>query len=88
MNDALVQSGFALVLEIAAPLLAAALAGVLVSAAIARAFGIQDAAMSVVTRALAVLAAVAMLGAGWAASITEFTADAWSGLAALGRGAP
>lgn len=84
----LVQDGFALVLEIAVPLLVAALVGVLAAAAIARAFGIQDAAMGLLTRAIAVLVAITILGAGWAASVTTFTADAWSSLAALGRGAP
>ncbi|HWB79421.1 MAG TPA: hypothetical protein VG755_30875 [Nannocystaceae bacterium] len=84
----LVQDGFALVLEIAVPLFVAALAGVLAAAAIARAFGIQDAAMGLLTRGIAVLVAITIFGAGWAASVTGFTRDAWSGLAALGRGGP
>jgi flagellar biosynthesis protein FliQ len=84
----LVQEGFSLVIEIAVPMLLAALVGVLAAAGIARAFGIQDAAMGLLTRAIAVIAAITILGAGWAASVTSFTRDAWSGLAALGRGAP
>ena len=84
----LVQQGFGLVIEIAVPLLLAALVGVLAAAGIARAFGIQDPAMGLLTRAIAVIAAIAVLGVGWAASITAFTSEAWSGLAALGRGSP
>jgi flagellar biosynthesis protein FliQ len=84
----LVHGGFALVLAIAVPLLAAGLVGVLVAAAISRAFGIQDAALGMLARAVAVLVAVMVLGAGWAASTTSFTAEAWAGLAAIGRGGP
>jgi flagellar biosynthesis protein FliQ len=84
----LVHAGFALVLAIAVPLLLAALAGVLVAAVIARGFGVQDAAMGMLARAVAVLVALMVLGAGWAASMVAFTDEAWSGLAALGRGGP
>jgi flagellar biosynthesis protein FliQ len=82
----LVHGGFALVLAIAVPLLVAALAGVVVAAAISRAFGIQDAALGLLARSIAVLVAVVVLGAGWAASTTQFTGDAWGSLAAIGRG--
>ncbi len=81
----LVHDGFALVLGIALPMLAAALAGVLAAAIVGRAVGLQDPASSTVARALAMLVAIAVLGAAWAEQVRGFAASSW---ATLGAGAP
>ena len=88
MSDgvALVHDGFALLLTIAIPLVAAAVVGVLLAVLATRALGIADPAVGAVARALAVFAALAVFGATWATQLHDFTATAWSQLAALGRG--
>lgn len=90
MNAAvqLVHDGFAVVLGIALPMLAAALAGVLVSALVGRLMGIHDAASSGVARAAAMLVALAVLGAAWAEQVREFAASSWATLAAAGHPIP
>ena len=80
-----VHAGFALVLEIAMPMLAAALAGVLVAAVLARMLGVQDAASSAVVRAAAMLVALAVLGTAWADQVRSFAASSWATLANVGQ---
>lgn len=84
----LVHDGFALVLGIAMPMLAAALAGVLVAALVARMLGVTDAASSGVARAAAMLVALAVLGAAWGEQVRGFAAASWATLADVGQTAP
>ncbi len=88
MSDALaaVHDGFAVALLIALPLLAAAVAGVLATAVATRALGLSDPTLGLLLRAVAVFAAIAAFGAGWAAQLGEHTRSAWQRLGALGRG--
>lgn len=88
MTDAvaLVHDGFALVLAIAIPLVAAAVVGVLLAVLATRTLGIADPALGAVARSLAVFAALAVFGATWATQLRDFTASAWQQLTALGRG--
>lgn len=79
------RGGFALVLALAWPLLGAAVAGVIAGGIAARLTGIQDPALGLVARMLAVVVAIALLATGMAAAVLAFTDEAWSGLPALGR---
>lgn len=87
-SSQLVHDGFALVLGIALPMLAAALVGVLLAAAVARLMGVQDPASSAVARAAAILVALAVLGATWAEQVRGFAAQTWASLGAVGQSGP
>lgn len=80
-----VRDGFALVLALAWPLVGAALAGVIAGGIAARLTGVQDPALGLVLRMLAVVVAIAMLATGMAAAVRAFTEEIWSALPELGR---
>jgi type III secretory pathway component EscS len=81
-----VREGFALVLALSWPLVGAAVAGVLAGGIAARLTGLQDPAVGLVTRMIAVVVAIALLATGMAAAVQAFTDETWSALSALGRG--
>ena len=80
-----VRDGFALVLALAWPLVAAAVAGVLAGGIVARLTGLQDQALGLLARMLAVVVAIVMLAAGMAEAVRAFTDESWAVLPALGR---
>jgi len=90
MNQSLplVHDAFAVVIAIAVPMLAAALAGVLVAGVLGRLTGVGDASGAAVVRAAAMLVAIGILGAAWADEVRGFAARSWSTLATAGERAP
>ncbi len=80
-----VQSGFALVLALAWPLVGAAVAGVLAAGIAARLTGLQDQALGLAVRMVAVALALALLAVGMAQAVRQFASERWAELPALGR---
>jgi len=80
-----VREGFALALALAWPLVAAAAAGVAATALLGRWSGVQDPALGLLARMIAVVVALVVLVAAMAASLREFTDRSWAELPALGR---
>lgn len=83
-----VRGGFALVLALAWPLVGAAIAGVLAGGIVARLTGLQDQALGLVARMIAVVLAIALLAAGMAEAVRAFADESWAELPALGRAEP
>jgi hypothetical protein len=84
----LVHDAFGVVIAIAVPMLAAALAGVLVAGVLGRLMGVGDASGAAVVRAAAMLVAIAVLGAAWADEVRGFAATSWATLATAGGQGP
>lgn len=86
MNESLplVQDAFGIVIAIAVPMLAAALAGVLVAGVLGRMTGVADASGGAVVRAAAMFVAIAVLGAAWADEVRGFASRSWATLATAG----
>jgi type III secretory pathway component EscS len=82
-----VREGFALVLALVWPLVGAAVAGVLAGGIIARLSGLQDQALGLIARMVAVAVAIVLLVAGMADAVKVFTRERWAELPALGQGA-
>ena len=81
----IVRDGFALVLALVWPLVGAAVAGVLAGGIVTRLTGLQDQALGLVARMVAVVLAIALLAAGMAQALRAFADESWSQLSALGR---
>ena len=80
-----VRDGFALVLALAWPLVGAAVAGALAGGIVARLTGLQDQALGVLARMVAVVVAIAVLVTGMAEAVRAFAGESWAELPALGR---
>lgn len=88
MNAALIEQALRLAVVQVLPVALAAGGAALVMGLVAGRLGLHDPILVLIARAAAVLAVLAMGGAGWLSDTTTWTAELWSQIAAVGQGRP
>lgn len=86
MNAELLAQTLRLVVAQVLPVALAAGGAALLAGIVAHRLGLQDPTFVLLARAAAVLALLAMGGAGWFAETTLWTGELWSQIAAVGQG--
>jgi len=88
VNGALIEQALRLAVVQVLPVALAAGGAALVMGLVAPRLGLHDPILVLIARAAAVLAVLAMGGAGWLADTTTWTAELWTQIAAVGQGRP